>query len=153
MTNFDTSGRITTQDFLIYTDNQEVRCGKIKVNNASNKLKEEDRARLGERMKRQLHHRIKHAKTTREFQTFGIFISDNSIELYSCTFSIDRGYELIKLKQLTLPTLESTYPSTAESLELLFTFKVTLSNLDTKQTFNAIYIGMHYQLHARSCWK
>lgn len=151
MTNLDTSGRLTTQDFIIYSDQQELGCGEIKVNNASTRLEEEDRARLGERMKRQLHHRIKQAKSTREFHLFGILISDNAMELYRSTFTVDKGYEMFKLKKITLPTLEPTYTSTAESLELLFTFKVTLNNIDTKQTFNTIYIDMHYQLYARSC--
>lgn len=67
LTNHDTKEKRLTHDFLIYNNNQEMRCGEIKVNDVSERLKEEDRARLGERLKKQIHHRIKAAKSRREF--------------------------------------------------------------------------------------
>jgi hypothetical protein len=57
------------------------------VNDIDERLKEEDRACSGERLKKQLHHRIKQAKSVKEFYTFGLFVIDNIMELYLCSFS------------------------------------------------------------------
>lgn len=69
-------GKTIAHNFLIYAKFQEIGCGEIKANHAEEKLQEEDRVRLGEHLKRQLHRRIKEAKSEREFHIFCIFISD-----------------------------------------------------------------------------
>ncbi|KAI8997734.1 hypothetical protein BDB01DRAFT_864610 [Pilobolus umbonatus] len=94
-----------THDFLVYSNHQELGCGEIKVNGVGERLQEEDRARLGERLKNQLHHQIKAAKSREEFYVFGVFITDNIMELY-----------------------RSTYTSIEESLEILFSFKESIIN-------------------------
>ncbi|GAA5810427.1 hypothetical protein MFLAVUS_003848 [Mucor flavus] len=109
---------------------QEVGCGEIKVNEASKKLQEEDRARLGERLKRQLHSRIRQAKSTREFFVFGVFISGPKMELYRSSFSKENGYDFVLLSNITLPTTDTTYTSLEESLEVLFSFKHLMAYKD-----------------------
>ncbi|KAG0754843.1 hypothetical protein G6F29_012264 [Rhizopus arrhizus] len=128
ITNKDTNGKLLTHDFLIHTSHQEVGCGEIKVNEASKKLQEEDRARLGERLKRQLHSRILQAKSTREFFVFGVFISGPKMELYRSSFSKENGYDFVLLSNITLPTTDTTYTSLEESLEVLFSFKDSIIN-------------------------
>ncbi|CAO3699972.1 unnamed protein product [Rhizopus stolonifer] len=128
ITNQDTSGKTVTHDFLIYSNHQELGCGEIKVNDISERLQEEDRARLGERLKKQLHYRIKEAKSIREFYVFGVFITDNIMELYRSSFSKENGYDLVLLSKIMLPTLGSTYTSIEESMEILFSFKVSIIN-------------------------
>ncbi|KAL4212969.1 hypothetical protein AB4K20DRAFT_1965905 [Rhizopus microsporus] len=127
-TNQDTSGKTATHDFLIYSNHQELGYGEIKVNGVGERLQEEDRARLGERLKKQLHHRIKEAKSSREFYVFGVFITDNIMELYRSSFSKENGYNLVLLSKIMLPTLGSTYTSIEESLEILFSFKESIIN-------------------------
>lgn len=61
MTNNNIIGKTVRTDFLIFDQNQELGAGEIKVSCIDEKLKEEDRARLGEMLKRQLHKRIKEA--------------------------------------------------------------------------------------------
>jgi hypothetical protein len=124
--NRDTNGKLLTLDFLIHTSHQEVGCGEIKGNEASKKLQEEDGARLGERLKRQLYSRIRRAKSTREFFVFGGFISGPNMKLYRSSFSFENGYDFVLLSNITLPTTDTTYTSLEESLEVLFSFKVTL---------------------------
>lgn len=115
------------------------------MNNASEELQEEDRARLGERLKKQLHHRIIKAKSEAEFVTFGIFISDSNVEVYRCSFTTENGYVLVLLSQLTLPTLGSTYNALEESLELLFILKESMVNsLQTSSEVNLPYIYRNY---------
>lgn len=96
-------------DFLLYTSYQELGCGEIKLNCPNERLNEEDRAHLGESLKKQLHYRIKQAKSTKEFYVFRIFVVDNTIELYCSTFSKEKGYSFILLKKITLPTLITSY--------------------------------------------
>ncbi len=93
------------------------------MNGVGEKL-QEDRARLGERLKKQFHYRIKEAKSRREFYVFGVFITDNIMELYRNSFSKENRYDLVLLIKIMLPTLGSTYTSMEESLEILFSFKV-----------------------------
>lgn len=87
-------------DFLLYDSIQELGCGEVKLNCTDERLNEEDRARLGESLKKQLHYRIRRAKSTKEFYAFGIFVVDDIIELYCSSFSKEK-----------------------ESLEILFNFK------------------------------
>ncbi|KAI8059806.1 hypothetical protein BDF21DRAFT_142250 [Thamnidium elegans] len=128
ITNQDTSGKTVTHDFLIYSNHQELGCGEIKVNGVGERLQEEGRARLGERLKKQLHRRIKEAKSRRELYVFGVFITDNIMELYRSSFSKENGYDLVLLSKIMLPTLGSTYTSIEESLEVLFSFKESIIN-------------------------
>ena len=104
-TNKGNAEKTIRTDFLLYTSNQELGCGEVKLNCANERLEEEDRARLGESLKQQLHYRIKQAKSTREFRVFGVFVVDNIIELYCSSFSKENGYDFILLSKITLPTL------------------------------------------------
>ncbi|KAI8891228.1 hypothetical protein K501DRAFT_166721, partial [Backusella circina FSU 941] len=91
-------------------------------------LNKEDRARLGESLKKQMHYRIKQAKSTKEFYVFGIFVVDDIIELYCSSFSKEKGYSFVLLKKIVLPTLMTSYTSLEESLEILFSFKEMIKN-------------------------
>lgn len=126
-TNKGNTEKMVRTDFLLYTSNQELGCGEVKLNCADDRLEEEDRARLGESLKQQLQYRIKQAKSTREFRVFGVFVVDNIIELYCSSFSKENGYSFILLNKLTLPTLMTTYKSLEVPLEILFSFKVKLT--------------------------
>ncbi|KAI7892322.1 uncharacterized protein EV154DRAFT_393403, partial [Mucor mucedo] len=97
----------------------ELGCGEIKVDGADDKLKDEDRTRIGERLKKQLHCRIKEAKSERIFHVFGMFIADNIVELYHSSFSKEDGYDFVLSSKLILPTLNSTYTAIEESIEIL----------------------------------
>ncbi|KAI9251052.1 hypothetical protein BY458DRAFT_524159 [Sporodiniella umbellata] len=126
MTNKDTGGKTVTHDFLIYSNNQELGCGEVKIDGVGERLQEEDRARLGERLKKQLHYRIKEAKSIREFYVFGVFVVGNTMELYRSSFSKKNGYDFVLLRKIALPTLKSTYTSIEDSLEILFSFKESI---------------------------
>lgn len=54
-------------DFLLYDNIQELGCGEVKLNCTDERLYEEDRARLGESLKKQLHYRIRQAKFQKNF--------------------------------------------------------------------------------------
>ncbi|KAI8877160.1 hypothetical protein K501DRAFT_337607 [Backusella circina FSU 941] len=121
--NDNQEGCLVRTDFLIYDKYQELGCGEVKIGGTSTKLLEEDRARLGETMKRQLHHRIHHAKSPHEFSTFGIFIYGTNIELFRCYFTNEKEYHFTLLKTIILPTERTTYNSMEETLEFLISFK------------------------------
>jgi hypothetical protein len=114
-------------DFLLYHSNQVLGCGEVKFNCADERLNEEDRTRLGESLKKQLHYRIKQAKSTKELYVFGIFVVDDIIELYCSSFSKEKGYSFVLLKEIVLPTLMTSYTSLEESLEILFSLKVNIT--------------------------
>lgn len=145
ITNKDASGKLLTHGFLIHTSHQEVGCGEIKMNEASKKLQEEDRALLGERLKRQLHSRIRQAKSTREFFVFDVFISGLKMELYRSSFSKENGYDFVLLSNITLPTTDTTYTSLEESLEVLFNFKECIINtIQNSSEYEQPYIYHEY---------
>ncbi|KAG1050837.1 hypothetical protein G6F43_006915 [Rhizopus delemar] len=122
---------------------QELSCGEVKVVGVGERLQDEDRARLGERWKKQLHHRIKKTKSEREFYTFGVFIIGNAMELYRSSFSKETGCDLVLLSEITLPTLKQSCTSLEESLEILFSFKV-ISALDTNGHLFEYTTGIDY---------
>ncbi|KAI7876150.1 uncharacterized protein EV154DRAFT_486566 [Mucor mucedo] len=80
-------------------EKMELGCGEVKLNCTDERLNEEDRASLGESLKKQLHYRIRQAKSTKEFYAFGIFVVDDIIELYSGKISISN---IIALKNSNL---------------------------------------------------
>ncbi|KAI9020150.1 hypothetical protein CLU79DRAFT_690578, partial [Phycomyces nitens] len=59
-------------DFVLVANGQEVGCGEIKFPGTTSQLSEEDRARIAEMLKRQLHVRIMKSKDPKEFVTFGM---------------------------------------------------------------------------------
>ncbi|KAI7863754.1 hypothetical protein BDF14DRAFT_1733375 [Spinellus fusiger] len=143
-------GKLITTGFLIHDSNQELGCGEIKVSSADERLQEEDRARLGETLKRQLHHRIKQARSQREFFVFGMFVTSNSMELYRSSFSMENGYSLFLQSKIMLLTLQSTYTSLEESLEILFSFKESITNtLQDPSEYKQPYIYHEYDDHLR----
>jgi hypothetical protein len=111
---------------LIYDTYQELGCGEVKVGNVCPKLLEEDRARLGESMKKQLHNRIFRAKNESEFKTFGLFIHNTTIEMYTCKFTNNKEFVFVLLKSITLPTLKTSYTTMEETSEIMMSFKVRL---------------------------
>ncbi|ORE05630.1 hypothetical protein BCV72DRAFT_187699, partial [Rhizopus microsporus var. microsporus] len=69
-----------------YSNNQELGSKEIKASGTDVRLQEKDRARLEERLRKQLHYRIKQAKSEREFFVFGMFITDDTMGLYRSSF-------------------------------------------------------------------
>lgn len=124
--NTTSEGCIIRTDFLLYNTYQELGCGEVKVGNVNDKMLEEDRDRLGEMLKKQLHDRIFHAKTKNEFKSFGFFIYNSTIEIYTCEFTINKEYAFVLLRSIILSTLKTTYTAMEETLETLMSFKVIL---------------------------
>ncbi|CEP09504.1 hypothetical protein [Parasitella parasitica] len=122
-TNTTSEGCNIRTDFLLYDTYQELGCGEVKVGNVCAKLLDEDRARLGEMLKKQLHDRIFHAKTQNEFKTFGFFIYNSTIEIYTCEFTNNKEYVFVLLRLITLPTLKTSYTAMEEALEIMMSFK------------------------------
>ncbi|KAI8886241.1 hypothetical protein K501DRAFT_178080, partial [Backusella circina FSU 941] len=102
---------------------QELGCGEVKFGNACAKLLEEDWARLREMFKKQPHDRIFYAKTQNEFKTFGFFIYNSTIEIYTCEFTNNKEYVFFLLRLITLPTLKTLYTAMEEALEIMMSFK------------------------------
>jgi hypothetical protein len=125
--NTTSEGHAIRTDFLLYDTYQELGCGEVKVRNICAKLLEEDRTRLGEMLKKQLHDRIFHAKTQNEFKTFGFFIYNTTVEIYTCEFTNNKEYLFVLLRSLTLPTFKTSYTAAMEeALEIMMSFKVRL---------------------------
>lgn len=73
-------------DFVFDANDQEIGCGEVKVCNHNSSLLDNDRARIAETLKRQLHVRIMKCKDPEQMVTFGMFCNDHDIELYIMSF-------------------------------------------------------------------
>ncbi|KAI8065968.1 hypothetical protein BDF21DRAFT_346219, partial [Thamnidium elegans] len=90
----------------------EVGCGEVKNIGTSEERLKEDKIRVLEIMKRQLHVRMKHAKSVHEVVTFGILVQDKGVYFYS------------EQSEFILPTSYKTYSHMDTSMELFYNFKV-----------------------------
>jgi hypothetical protein len=135
-----TAEKILRADFLLLNDDTEVGCGEIKCQGTSEKLQENDRARIAETLKRQLHQRIMKARDIKEFKTFGIFIQGFKMELYTLTFDANEGYQLYQLDTLDLPSSKETYNSLDETLELIASFKVRYTIIRRTLSFDSFQL-------------
>ncbi|CAO3700154.1 unnamed protein product [Rhizopus stolonifer] len=136
-------------DFIMYeADCTEIGCGEVKVGNVTHSLLENDRARIIETMKRQMHVRIFKSKGIKEIKTFGIFCNNYDIELYVLYFvdSHDQEpYNVQHLQTLKLPTTKDTYTFMGETLEYILGFKnLMLSSLPNDDDQNKPLIHQNY---------
>lgn len=145
------SNGVTNQrrpDMLFTLQGIEVGYGEIKPPDTNCALLDEDRARISELCKRQLHTRIKQAKSEKEFVTYGILIAGKDILFHlpclslrfeydhyyigshiemTCMFFNKGRYTYSLLKTLTLPTMKSTYGFMEEIMEVVTSWKVIRS--------------------------
>lgn len=119
---YDESKRKKRPDFTICSfDGFEVGCGEIKPPNTNSHNVEEDRCRVPEHLKKQLHKRLQVASEEKELVTFGIFIFGEELDLSMMEFK-EGKYEHSIIKQLKLPTMHATFEHMDESLEFLLGF-------------------------------
>ncbi|KAI8085963.1 uncharacterized protein B0P05DRAFT_28991 [Gilbertella persicaria] len=123
-------------DFVIMANGLEVGCGEVKTANTSFYLLEEDRARMAETLKRQLHVRMMKSKKTKEFVSFGILFDGFKIELYTMTFEAEKTppYQLYEAEKLTLPSSPETYVHFEETIEHLISFKTSIISSMPEET-------------------
>ncbi|EIE87315.1 hypothetical protein RO3G_12026 [Rhizopus delemar RA 99-880] len=63
-----------------------------------------DFCRIGELCKRQLHLRMKAAKSTKEFKTFGILVNGYTMSFITLELNLSGEYTLIQHESVTTPT-------------------------------------------------
>ncbi|CEP11768.1 hypothetical protein [Parasitella parasitica] len=124
---YDESRKKKRPDFIICTsDGFEVGCGEIKLPKTACNEEEEDRCRVPEHLKKQLHMRLKVASEEKELVTYGILILSKKLQLSMMEFK-EGKYEYSVIKRLQLPTMESTYQYMMdESVEYLLGFFDTI---------------------------
>ncbi|CAO3615050.1 unnamed protein product [Mucor hiemalis] len=137
-------------DIILYHQQQEVvveiGCGEVKKPGVSESLLKEDKMRVLEVMKRQLHLRLYHAKKEYEAVTFGILVQGKVIKksYHICflPYLLCKGTTVILLKMhmdlengvymyheeypFTLPTTYHTYAHMDIALEIISNFKVNM---------------------------
>ncbi|KAG2236224.1 hypothetical protein INT48_008584 [Thamnidium elegans] len=102
----------------------EVGCSEVKNIGTSEERLKEDKIRVLEIMKRQLHVRMKHAKSVHEVVTFGILVQGMSVILLRMTMDLDKGvYFYSEQSEFILPTSYKAYSHMDTSMELFYNFK------------------------------
>ncbi|RCI03301.1 hypothetical protein CU098_011856, partial [Rhizopus stolonifer] len=105
----------------------EVACGEVKNINATQEKLNEDKTRVLEIMKRQLHIRLRHAKSSNKAVTFEILVQ---VSLLRMTMDLVKGvYVYHEQTPFTLPTTYETYAHMDISLELIYSSKVYLEHI------------------------
>jgi hypothetical protein len=119
---YDNSITKKRPDFIITTiAGLEVACGEVKPPGTSEELLDIDRSRVQEHCKRQLHGRMYHAQSTKEFIVYGFMVAGPIVELYVTRF-IENKYKTEKVKTITLPTMPDTHTNMRDSLEIMIGF-------------------------------
>ncbi|KAL0088628.1 hypothetical protein J3Q64DRAFT_1340482 [Phycomyces blakesleeanus] len=129
-------------DLILIANGQEVGCGEIKTPCPTSQLLEEDRSRIAETLKRQLHARIMKSKDVKEFFTFGIIFDGFNIELYMMIFDFQRTlpYQFYYVERVKLPTSFESYNNMEETIEYLLSFKnLILSSLAGEEDMHKPY--------------
>ncbi|KAG1498894.1 hypothetical protein G6F54_004767 [Rhizopus delemar] len=103
----------------------EVACGEVKKPGVSQQHLNEDKIRVLEVMKRQLHIRLKYAKAHYEAVIFGILVQGFSVVLIQMTLDLTKGvYVYQEQPPFLLPTTFETYSHMDTSIEFMQAFKV-----------------------------
>lgn len=124
---YDESKKKMHPDFTICTlGGFEVSCEKIKLPEAKSNDVEEDRCRVPEHLKKQLHKRLQVASEEKELVAFGFFVFGEELELSMRLFKEER-YEYSVIKQLKLPTMCTTFENMDKSLEFLLVLFILLN--------------------------
>ncbi|KAG1336466.1 hypothetical protein G6F62_006250 [Rhizopus arrhizus] len=119
---YDESKKKKRPDFIICTsDGFEVGCGEIKPPDTNSNEEKEDRCRIPEHLKKQLHMRLQVALEEKELVTFGFSIFGEELELSMMEFK-EGKYEYSIIKLLKLPTMYATFERMDESVEYLLGF-------------------------------
>ncbi|KAI8083968.1 uncharacterized protein B0P05DRAFT_570386 [Gilbertella persicaria] len=102
----------------------EIGCGEVKKPGVSQALLDEDKMRVLEVMKRQLHLRLCRARKEYEAVSFGVLIQGTKIILLKMKLDIDKGlYMYYEQQPFILPTTNDTYAHMEIALEVITKFK------------------------------
>lgn len=154
MINWDVNSKVYAQSnsfiiknrpdaIFITKQGSEIGCVEIKPFNTDDDDIENDRIRIAEVLKKQLHLRIAISKGTINHQTFGLMIYGSTVEFYCMNLDASDNYNFTLLKTATLPTLQDTYTYMAGTLEIFKSFKkMILDSLsyDINVPYNTEYI-------------
>ncbi|KAI7861235.1 hypothetical protein BDF14DRAFT_1962487 [Spinellus fusiger] len=130
---------------IISYDGVEVGNIEIKPVNAYKSLVDIDFCRIGELCKRQLHLRMKVAKTTKEFKTFGILINGYTMSFITLELNLSGEYRLIQHESVTIPDFAITSQHMQVYLETIISFKNhIIESLPNDQDVNSPCIYEQY---------
>ncbi|KAI8348669.1 hypothetical protein BD560DRAFT_410674 [Blakeslea trispora] len=120
-------------DIIFYYQQQEeiveVGCGEVKKSGVSQALLDQDKMRVLEVMKRQLHLRLCRAKKEYEAVTFGILVQGTTVILLKMQMDLESGvYMYHEEYPFTLPTTYHTHTQMDIALETISNFKVSICN-------------------------
>ncbi|KAI8877740.1 hypothetical protein K501DRAFT_197552 [Backusella circina FSU 941] len=105
----------------------EVGCGEVKRPGVSEALLNEDKMRVLEVMKRQLHLRLFHAKKEYEAVTFGILVQGTTVILLRMQMDLENGvYMYHEECPFALPTTYHTHAHMDIALEVISKFRVNM---------------------------
>ncbi|CAO3611263.1 unnamed protein product [Mucor hiemalis] len=111
-------------DCIIITHNGE-EVGTVEINplDTSKNLVDTDVCKIAEICKHQLHLRMKVAKSTKEFKTFGLLISGRQVNFSSLKFDVATNeYVFVQHGEVSLPSFESTTNTMDKFLEATYAF-------------------------------
>ncbi|KAG1447006.1 hypothetical protein G6F56_009395 [Rhizopus delemar] len=117
-------------DIIFYYQQQEevieVGCGEVKKPGVSQALLDEDKMRVLEMMKRQLHLRLCRAKKEYEAVTFGVLVQNTTVVLLRMQMDLANGVYMYQEEQpFILPTTYHTHAHMDVALEVIIKFKVS----------------------------
>lgn len=119
---YDISTEMKRESITICSNfGEEIGFGEIEPLNTPLDVLEEDRCRIAENLKKQLHRRMKGAVNVTELQTFGILVYGETVELSIMKFE-DGRYKYCIFKTLVIPTTPNTYKHMEQSLSFLLGF-------------------------------
>ncbi|CAO3658407.1 unnamed protein product [Rhizopus stolonifer] len=129
----------------------EVGCGEVKKPGVSQALLDEDKIRVLEVMKRQLHLRLYHAKKEYEAATFGVLVQGATVILLEMKMDLENGVYMYHEQQpFTLPTTHHTHAHMEIALEVITKFKnKMLNSLLRAEDHNCQNIWSLYKPHVR----
>ncbi|KAG2206123.1 hypothetical protein INT47_003772 [Mucor saturninus] len=142
-------------DVIFYHEHQgmvmEVGCGEVKKPGVSQALLKEDKMRVLEVMKRQLHLRLFHAKKKYEAVTFGILVQGTNVILLKMEMDLEDGvYMYHEEYPFTIPTTYDTHTHMAIALEAINSFKDQMfKSLPKEEDQHCQGIWDQYKFHVR----
>lgn len=128
-TNCELDVHFNRHDFILHTaDGMEIGTGEIKPYQATDALVEEDRCRIAESCKKQLHQRLLVARSKNELQTYGIMVNGTKVQLSTLQLSETGEYNYYIIYDAILPTTRDTYAFMEETLVKLVQFVNLMEN-------------------------
>lgn len=127
--NCELNVHLNRHDMIMYTqDGIEVGTGEIKPYQATDALAEEDRCRIAESCKKQLHQRLLVVTSKKELYTYGIMTNGNKVQLSALNLTDQGEYIYHILYDSLLPTARDTYAFMEEALANLAQFVSMMEN-------------------------